>query len=429
MPLLSFIALSLAAPARIVAAEGHWAALEREGRCEAVVASLSSAVKDNDGNVMPSLFADKLFNSNIWSLGCLYGSGNCGVAWNTVAVATLVGLLCTVLGLALALIALRTQVRGKWILRSLSILPIITPPFVIGLALILLFGRAGIVTNFLSHHFAIPRSRWIYGMAGITMAQVLAFTPIAFLVLVGVLQGVSPSMEEASQTLRASRWRTFWTVTWPLIRPGLASAFLISFIESMADFANPLVLGGNFNVLATDIFFAVVGAAHVPGMTAQIGQPVDRAELDRIPPPALWWRIAKWVIPLAFVGLLAYLATQMNAATFAKTMLAWIIPTSLCAGAATLVTGGSLFTVISAIVAAPIARLYPLVRTAVVVGIVEAWRRKPSVQDCERLQDDVETMKGFWRNPVTRILIIAVSGSLGALLGFAVGVGVFATRL
>jgi pheromone shutdown protein TraB len=174
---------------------------------------------------------------------------------------------------------------------------------------------------------------------------------------------------------------------------------------------------------------AVVGAAHVPGMTAQIGQPVDRAELDCIPPPALWWRIAKWAIPLAFLALLAYLATQMNAATFAKTMLAWIIPTSIGAGAATLLSGGSVFSVISAIIAAPIARLYPLVRTAVVVGIVEAWRRKPSVHDCERLQDDVQTMKGFWRNPVTRILIIAVAGSLGALLGFAVGVGVFATRL
>ena len=229
---------------------------------------LASAVKDNDGNVVPALFTQKLFSANIWSLGCLRGAGNCGVAWNTVAVAVLVGVLCTVLGLALALIALRTQLRAKWLLRSLSILPIITPPFVIGLALILLFGRAGIVTAFLSTHFGIPRSRWIYGMAGITMAQVLAFTPIAFLVLIGVLQGVSPSMEEASQTLRASRWRTFRTVTWPLIRPGLASAFLISFIESMADFANPLVLGGNFNVLSTDIFFAVVGAAHDQGRAA-----------------------------------------------------------------------------------------------------------------------------------------------------------------
>jgi len=174
---------------------------------------------------------------------------------------------------------------------------------------------------------------------------------------------------------------------------------------------------------------AVVGAAHVPGMTALIGTPVDRAALEVVPPPALWWRIAKWAVPLAFLALLVWLATQMNAATFAKTMLAWIIPTSLGAGIATLVTGGSILSVLSAIVAAPIARLYPLVRTAVVVGIVEASRRKPSVQDCERLQDDVQTAKGFWRNPVTRILIIAVASSLGALVGFAVGVGVFATRL
>ncbi|TPN70219.1 iron ABC transporter permease [Mesorhizobium sp. B1-1-1] len=229
---------------------------------------LASAIEDNDGNVVPALFAEKLFSANIWSLRCLYGDGSCGVAWNTVAIAVMVGFFCTALGLALALIALRTRLPAKWLLRGLSILPIITPPFVIGLALILLFGRAGIVTNLLSEHLGIPRSRWIYGMAGITIAQVLAFTPIAFLVLAGVLQGVSPSMEEASQTLRASRWRTFSTITWPLIRPGLASAFLISFIESMADFANPLVLGGNFNVLSTDIFFAVVGAAHDQGRAA-----------------------------------------------------------------------------------------------------------------------------------------------------------------
>jgi iron(III) transport system permease protein len=233
-----------------------------------LIAILSSAVRDNSGNFAPTLFYEKLFDANIWSLDCLVGGNRCGVAWNTLFVAVLVGVLATALGLALALIALRTELRAKWLLRGLSILPIITPPFVIGLALILLFGRAGIVTNLLSVHFGIPRSRWVYGVAGITIAQVLAFTPIAFLVLIGVLQGVSPSMEEASQTLRASRWRTFSTVTWPLIRPGLASAFLISFIESMADFANPLVIGGNYNVLSTDIFFAVVGAAHDQGRAA-----------------------------------------------------------------------------------------------------------------------------------------------------------------
>ena len=205
---------------------------------------------------------------SIWGLDCVSGARSCGVAWNTVAEAILVGVLTTLLGLAFALVALRTRLPMKPLLRVLSILPIITPPFVIGLALILLFGRAGIVTIWLADLFDIPRSRWIYGMPGITIAQVLAFTPIAMLVLLGVLQGVAPSLEEASQTLRASRWHTFRTVTWPLIRPGLANAFLIGFIESMADFANPLVIGGNFNVLSTDIFFAVVGASHDQGRAA-----------------------------------------------------------------------------------------------------------------------------------------------------------------
>ena len=99
-------------------------------------------------------------------------------------------------------------------------------------------------------------------MPGVLIAQLLAFTPIAFLVLIGVVQGISPSLEEAAQTLRARRWTVFVTVSLPLIRPGLANAFLLGFVESMADFGNPLVLGGNFDVLSTKIFFAVVGAAH-----------------------------------------------------------------------------------------------------------------------------------------------------------------------
>ncbi len=229
---------------------------------------LASAVRDNDGNLVPSLFLTKLLSPSIWGIDCLFGARACGTAWNTVAEATLVGALTTALGLAFALVALRTRVPMKPLLGVLSILPIITPPFVIGLALILLFGRAGVFTVWFSDLLGVPRSRWIYGMPGITMAQVLAFTPIAFLVLVGVLQGVNPSLEEAAQTLRASRWRTFRTVTWPLIRPGLANAFLIAFIESMADFANPLMIGGNFSVLATDIFFAVVGTTYDQGRAA-----------------------------------------------------------------------------------------------------------------------------------------------------------------
>src|SRR5690606_15117872 len=162
----------------------------------------------------------------------------------------------------------RSGFRQKRLLRALTVLPIITPPFVIGLAIILLFGLSGTVTTTVATVLGIEPTRWVYGMAGVAIAQVLAFTPIAFLVLIGVVEGVSPSMEEAAQTLRANRWQTFRTVTWPLMRPGLAIAFLLGFIESMADFGNPLVLGGNFDVLSTEIFFAIVGAQHDPGRAA-----------------------------------------------------------------------------------------------------------------------------------------------------------------
>ncbi|WP_342234490.1 ABC transporter permease [Inquilinus sp. OTU3971] len=213
-------------------------------------------------------FAGNLLDRKIWSLGCLAMSGRCGVAWNTLllAVATATG--TTVLGLALALVATRTGFRFKRSLRLLSLLPIITPPFVVGLALILLFGRSGVVTQAISGLFGVPAGRWLYGLPGVWLAQMLSFTPIAFMVLIGVVEGVSPSMEEASQTLRADRWQTFLRVSLPLMRPGIANAFLLAFVESMADFGNPLVLGGNFGVLSTEIFFSVVGAQNDPGRAA-----------------------------------------------------------------------------------------------------------------------------------------------------------------
>src|SRR5215213_1905983 len=229
---------------------------------------LVSAVQDNQGGFAPGEFVDKFLDRSIWGLDCLVSDLRCGVAWNTLFLALLVGVGTTALGLAFALIATRTNFPLKKALRVLSVLPIITPPFVIGLALILLFGRSGALSGVLYEWFGVPRTRWIYGLPGILIAQLLAFTPIAFLVLIGVVQGISPTLEEASQTLRAKGWTTFRTITLPLMRPGLANAFLLGFVESMADFGNPLVLGGNFEVLSTKIFFAVVGAQQDQGRAA-----------------------------------------------------------------------------------------------------------------------------------------------------------------
>ncbi|MGX5719228.1 ABC transporter permease [Shinella zoogloeoides] len=226
------------------------------------------SVQDFDGSFNPDNFIRNLQDPSIWSLNCVIGAGRCGVAWRTLWLAIMTGLGSTLLGLAFALVATRTQFPFKKGLRLLTILPIITPPFVIGLALTLLFGRAGVVTQGLSSLLGIEPGRWLYGLTGIWIAQVLSFTPISFLVLIGVVEGVSPSMEEASTTLRANRWRTFRRVSLPLMKPGLANAFLIGFIESMADFGNPLVLGGSHGVLSTEIFFAVVGSQNDPSRAA-----------------------------------------------------------------------------------------------------------------------------------------------------------------
>ncbi|MES0813022.1 iron ABC transporter permease [Roseibium sp. SCPC15] len=224
--------------------------------------------QDFDGSFKPDGFFENMQDPSIWSLNCVVGAGRCGVAWRTLTLAVMTGIGSTVLGLAFALVATRTNFPFKRGLRLLTVLPIITPPFVIGLALTLLFGRSGVVTEALDFLFGIEPSRWLYGLTGIWIAQVLSFTPISFLVLIGVVEGVSPSMEEASQTLRADRWRTFWKVSLPLMKPGLANAFLIGFIESMADFGNPLVLGGSHGVLSTEIFFAVVGSQIDPSRAA-----------------------------------------------------------------------------------------------------------------------------------------------------------------
>ena len=221
-----------------------------------------------EGGYTLTEFFPRFFSSDIWGLGCLISDRSCGVGINSLFLAVMTGAGTTLLGLSFALIFTRTDFRAKKVLRVLTVLPIITPPFVIGLALILLFGRAGTVTEFFADLLGWEATRWLYGFWGIYFAQLLSFTPIAFLVLIGVVQGVSPSMEEASQTLDADRWQTFRFVSLPLMRPGLANAFLLGFIESLADFGNPLVLGSGYNVLSTDIYFAIVGAVADPAKAA-----------------------------------------------------------------------------------------------------------------------------------------------------------------
>jgi len=260
-----------------------------------VTRSLIAAVLDPQGRFAPGLVSARLLTSDIWGLGCFGGGTRCGVAVNSALLATIVGLLSTLLGLVLALVVQRGGQRYAGLLKLMSILPIITPPFVIALALVVLFGRTGLITGWLDAAFGIPRSRWIYGLPGVALAQLLTFSPIAFMLLHGALTAVSPALEEAAQTLRATRGRVFLTVTWPLLRPALANAFLLGFVESLADFGNPIVLSGNFEVLSIKIFFAIAGAQHDPGRAAVLAVVLLGLTL------LAFWLQQRWVGRLSYV--------------------------------------------------------------------------------------------------------------------------------
>ena len=195
------------------------------------------------------------------------------VVLNTLVLAISVGAVTTLLGLLFALCAVRSTSPLRLLMRIFYILPIITPPFVVGMSLILLFGRAGVLNDALMALLGdgglfIPeggaglfqRSGYIYGFPGIFLAQILALTPVSYMVIVGMLTSINPAMEEASLTMRGSRWTTLRRVTLPLLAPGLANAFLLGVISSAADFGNPLVLGGEYDVLSTEIYFSIAGA-------------------------------------------------------------------------------------------------------------------------------------------------------------------------
>ena len=293
--------------------------------------ALLSAVQDAQGRFALSLVTARLFTADIWGVGCLGAGTRCGVAINSALLAIIVGMVSALLGLALALLVQRGGRRYSGMLKLMSMLPIVTPPFVIALAIVVLFGRTGLITGWLDHWIGIPRSRWIYGLPGVALAQLLSFSPIAFMILYGALTAVSPTLEEAAQTLRASRARVFRTVTWPLLRPALANAFLLGFVESLADFANPIVLSGNFEVLSIKTFFAIAGAQHDPGRAAVLASVLLAFTL------AAFWLQQRWLGRLSYVtvsgkgdsGIPARLPRGLWLTCF-FTALIWISFTFIC---------------------------------------------------------------------------------------------------
>lgn len=191
-------------------------------------------------------------------------SENITILFNTLKLGVTTATISTVAGFFFAYGLTYVKLPVKKLFSSIAILPIISPPFVVALSAILLFGRRGFITRELLG----IRNFDIYGFHGLVLVQFLTFFPVAYLMLVGLLSKIDPSVEEASRDLGASRWDVFRTVTLPLMMPGLANAFLVIFIQSIADFGNPMVIGGNYTVAAVQIYLQGIGNYDMGGATA-----------------------------------------------------------------------------------------------------------------------------------------------------------------
>ncbi|HDK25778.1 MAG TPA: iron ABC transporter permease [Candidatus Atribacteria bacterium] len=175
---------------------------------------------------------------------------------NSVILGVCTATIGTIVGFIFAYALTRTTLPFKNFFRTTATFPIISPPFVVALAAILLFGRSGSLTPYLIKIIG-PYS--IYGLGGLIIVETIAYAPTAFLVLYGILQAIDPALEEASMDLGASDIKVFSTITLPLTTPGIASAWLLVFIQSVADFGNPMVISGDFRVLSVQAFLQITG--------------------------------------------------------------------------------------------------------------------------------------------------------------------------
>ncbi|MFC4201339.1 ABC transporter permease [Candidimonas humi] len=183
---------------------------------------------------------------------------------NSLLLAAVVGVGGTLLGFVYALVAGRCGLSPRWtrVIDTINLLPLISPPFTISIAILFSFGSRGLITYDL-----LGISRYsAYGFTSTAAAEIITYFPVSYLTLRPILAAIDPSMENAAFSMGASRWRVFRSMTLPLAMPGLLNAFLLLFAASLADFATPLILAGNqFPVLPTEAYLQITGQFDLQG--------------------------------------------------------------------------------------------------------------------------------------------------------------------
>jgi pheromone shutdown-related protein TraB len=168
---------------------------------------------------------------------------------------------------------------------------------------------------------------------------------------------------------------------------------------------------------------AVLGAGHLPGVVAHLGclaageESPDTAAIETLPPPSLGGKILGWVFPLLIVGLIAAGFLRGGAGMSADMLIRWFLLNGSLAALATVVAGGHVLSVIASFVCAPLGTLSPVLSVGVFSGVVQAWVKKPKVEDMAAIQDDLTSLKGIYRNRILRVLLVFLLSSLGGAIG------------
>lgn len=165
---------------------------------------------------------------------------------------------------------------------------------------------------------------------------------------------------------------------------------------------------------------AVVGAGHVQGMINYTGKPADLEALAVIPPPSKLGAVLKWLLPVVVLAAFYWGYTETSEKNFQEMVYGWVIPNAVGAALFSALARAKPLTVLIAGLASPITSLNPTINAGVVAGLVEAWQRKPTVEDCEGLQDISGTASMF-KNNFTHVLLVFVAATLGSAVGAWVG--------
>lgn len=187
--------------------------------------------------------------------------------WNSLWTGALSTVLATALALPMAYAVARIAIPFRALIMAMSVVPLISPPFIGSYAWIMLLGNNGIFSRLLHDYTGIDLPS-IYGPFGVVFALATGYFPYVFLIAQGALAGGDPHVEEAARIMGASRWHIVRTITLPSVLPSIAAGMLIVFIKAIGDFGVPSILGGEFQVLPTLIYYQIHGFHNLSAASA-----------------------------------------------------------------------------------------------------------------------------------------------------------------